>query len=40
MASSHLGKGVASQSADLNEVIVGHTSYQDLAEYQEILEEH
>ena len=34
------GNAPDSSLADLNEVIVGHTSYQDRAEYEEVLEEH
>ena len=34
------GNAPGSSLADLNEVIVGHTSYQDRAEYEEVLEEH
>ena len=42
MASVHFGGGVtsASSSVNLNELIVGHTSYQDRAEYEKVLEEH
>ena len=39
----HFGGGAmtsGSSSVDLNEVIVGHTTYQDRAEYEEVLEEH
>ena len=45
VASVHFGSGgggnaSGSSLADLNEVIVGHTSYQDLPEYEEVLDEH
>ena len=32
--------GIFFSSADLNEVIVGHTSYQYQAEYDDVSEEH
>ena len=40
LATSHFGGGIPPRPASLNEPIVGHTAYQDLAEYQEVLDEH
>ena len=40
LATSHLGGGIPARPADLNEPIVGQTTYQDLADYEEILTKH
>ena len=40
MATSHFGGGIPAQPADLEDPIVGRTPYQDLAEYQEVLDDH
>ena len=40
MATSHFGGGIPARPAELDEPIVGKTPYQDLAAYEEILDEH
>ena len=40
LATNHLGGGVPARPANLDEPIIGQTPYQELAEYQGILNEH
>ena len=39
-ATFHLGGGTAARPADLNQPIVGETPYQELAAYEQVLDDH
>ena len=39
LATNHLGGGLPARPADSNEPIVGETPYQDLAAYEQVLDE-
>ena len=40
MATSHFGGGIPARPAELGEPIVGETPYQELAAYEQVLDEH
>ena len=40
LGTNHFGGGVPARPANLNEPIIGQTLYQNLLEYEEILDEH
>ena len=40
MATNHLGGEISARPADLNQPIVGETPYQELAAYEQVLDDH